>query len=199
MKYNKLRKYRQQVIDLEKELSEHKEQASSAKTKYADWNRELQKKLKDFREEKKTWISQAASLRKAEKEAQVRRFVILTSSVPSASLASQDLFAAQGKLLADALKEVFELQTQKKETQHKVDRLRDYERQIDQHIKIQRLWCVEFSFILEVDLMFFRDEDFAKFNRRGEEIAMMRNRYQEMKLQLESYEKTQVEMDAATR
>jgi len=47
--------------------------------------------------------------------------------------------------------------------------------------------------------MFLRDEDFAKFNRRGEEIAMIRNQYQEMKLQLESYEKTQAEMDDAAR
>jgi hypothetical protein len=53
---------------------------------------------------------------------------------------TQALFAAQGKLLADAAKYVFELQTQRKETQHKVDRLRDYERQIEQHIRMQRLW-----------------------------------------------------------
>lgn len=52
----------------------------------------------------------------------------------------QALFAAQGKLLADATKEVFELQTQKKESQHKIDRLKDYERQIEQHVKMQRLW-----------------------------------------------------------
>jgi hypothetical protein len=44
--------------------------------------------------------------------------------------------------LAAATREVFDLQTQKKETQHKIDRLKDYERQIDQHIKVQRLWLV---------------------------------------------------------
>jgi hypothetical protein len=55
---------------------------------------------------------------------------------------TQALFAAQGKLLADATKQVFELQTQRKETQHKIDRLRDYERQIEQHIRMQRLWSV---------------------------------------------------------
>lgn len=52
----------------------------------------------------------------------------------------QDRFVAQGKLLAEATKELFELQTQKKETQHKIDRLRDYELQIEQHVKMQRLW-----------------------------------------------------------
>jgi uncharacterized protein YqgV (UPF0045/DUF77 family) len=43
-------------------------------------------------------------------------------------------------LLAEATRELFQLQTQKKETQHKIDRLRDYERQIEQHVKMQRLW-----------------------------------------------------------
>lgn len=47
---------------------------------------------------------------------------------------------AQGKLLSDATKQVFDLQTQKKATQHKIDRLHDYERQIEQHVKMQRLW-----------------------------------------------------------
>lgn len=70
--YNKLRKYRSQVKALEDELREHKQQASSAKNKYADWNTELQKKLKELREEKKSWISEAATLRGAEKEAKVR-------------------------------------------------------------------------------------------------------------------------------
>ncbi|KAG5639531.1 hypothetical protein H0H81_000676 [Sphagnurus paluster] len=162
--FNKLRNYRAQVIALERELREHKQQASSAKNKYADWNTELQKKLKEFREEKKAWISEAASLRTAEKEAQA-------------------LFAAQGKLLAEATKEVFELRTQKKETQHKVDRLKDYERQIEQHINMQRLW----------------ESDFAKFNDRGEQIELMRNQYQQMKIQLESYQKTQAEMEDSAR
>ena len=35
---------------------------------------------------------------------------------------------------------VFRLETQIKENAHKVDRLHDYETQIDQLIKLQRLW-----------------------------------------------------------
>ena len=69
--YNKLRKYRAEVVRLEGELQEHKRQASNAKNKYADWNAELQKKLKELREEKKNWQSEAAALRTAEKEGQV--------------------------------------------------------------------------------------------------------------------------------
>ncbi|KAG6865020.1 hypothetical protein C0991_005566 [Blastosporella zonata] len=162
--YNKLRNLRAQVVTLEAELREHKQQASSAKNKYADWNNELQKKLRELRDEKKAWITEAASLRTAEKEAQA-------------------LFAAQGKLLADATDEVFSLQTQKKETQHKVDRLHDYERQIEQHVNMQRLW----------------DHDFAKFNERKEQMDFMRNQYHQMKMKLESYEHTQAETENSAR
>lgn len=72
VQHNKLRQYKAQVQSLEQELKEHKEQSSSAKNKYADWNTELQKKLREFREEKKAWILEAAALRTAEKEARVR-------------------------------------------------------------------------------------------------------------------------------
>lgn len=162
--HNKLRKYKAEVLGLERELKEHKEQASSAKNKYADWNTELQSKLREFREEKKSWITEAAALRSAEKEAQAR-------------------FTAQGKLLADATKAMFELQTQKKETQHKVDRLRDYERQIEQHVMMQRLW----------------DDDFQRFNGRGEELRLMKSEYRKMEIQLESYKKTLEQMDEQAR
>ena len=57
-------------------------------------------------------------------------------------LRGQALFYAQGKLLADATQEVSNLETRRKENQHKIDRLRDYERQIEQHLKVQKLWCV---------------------------------------------------------
>ncbi|KAF8162891.1 hypothetical protein B0H34DRAFT_693349 [Crassisporium funariophilum] len=162
--YNKLRKYRAQVISLEAELREHKQQASNAKNKYADWNTELQKKLKELRDEKKSWITEAATLRGAQKE-------------------TQALFVAQGKLLADATKEVFDLQTQRKEVQHKIDRLRDYERQIDQHIKVQRMW----------------DEDFAKFNERADEIESMKSYCRQMEMRVVSMESSQAEMDDSAR
>lgn len=162
--FNKLRHYRAEVQRLDRQLRDHREQSSSAKNKYADWNTELQNKLKEFREEKKAWVSEAASLRTAEKEAQA-------------------LFAAQGKLLADAVKQVFELQTQRKETQHKVDRLRDYERQIEQHIRMQRLW----------------DADFQKFNDRAEELQQLRTQFKQVELHLESYQKTFEQMSEDAR
>ncbi|KDR81843.1 hypothetical protein GALMADRAFT_221714 [Galerina marginata CBS 339.88] len=162
--YNKLRKYRAEVNGLEAELREHKQQASTAKNKYADWNTELQKKLKELREEKKSWFLEAATLRTAEKE-------------------TQALFVAQGKLLADALKEVFDLQTQWKENQHKIDRLRDYERQIEQHVKVQKMW----------------DEDFAKFNDSENDIKTMQSQFKQMSMRLESMEKAQEESEDLAR
>ncbi|KXN82608.1 hypothetical protein AN958_02459 [Leucoagaricus sp. SymC.cos] len=162
--YNKLRKYRSQVIALENELRDNRQQASSAKNKYADWNTELQQKLKELREEKKNWISEAATLRSAEKEAKA-------------------LFATQAKLLTRTADHVFQLQTQEKENQHKIDRLHDYERQIEQHIKIQKLW----------------EKDYAKFNARGEQLVAMENSMQQLKLCLESYEKTQEQMEETAR
>lgn len=77
VQHNKLRQYKAQAQSVEQELREHKEQSSSAKNKYADWNTELQKKLREFREEKKAWFLEAATLRTAEKEARVKHHFIL--------------------------------------------------------------------------------------------------------------------------
>ncbi|KAJ7489834.1 hypothetical protein B0H11DRAFT_1859820 [Mycena galericulata] len=162
--YNKLRNYRAQVAALEAELRTHKESASSTKERYADWNTELQKKLQDFREQKKSWITEAAALRTADKEAKA-------------------LFQAQGTLLAEAAKEVFALQTQQKESQHKIDRLHDYERQIEQHVKVQRLW----------------DADFAKFTQRGEDMELMKTEYRQMEIRLQSYHESQAELEENAR
>ncbi|KAF8626379.1 hypothetical protein AX15_005029 [Amanita polypyramis BW_CC] len=162
--YNKLRRYRAQVVRLESELREHKVQASSTKNKYADWNIELQKKLKELREEKKSWSREAASLRRTQKD-------------------NKSILEGQEKLLEEANRKIFELETWKKETQHKIDRLHDYERRLDQHIKMQRLW----------------NEDFARFNERGEQISFMQGHFKQMELRVESYEKTQGDMDAQIR
>lgn len=111
------------------------------------------------------------------------------------------MFDAQAKLLAEAVQHVIELQTQKKENQHKIDRLRDYERQIEQHIKIQKLWYG----VDPPDLFYFifnpqsRGQDYAKFNARGDELMAMQNEIQQLKIRLESYEKTQAEIEESTR
>ena len=102
--------------------------------------------------------------------------------------------------MAEATKDLFELQTQKKETQHKIDRLRDYERQIEQHVKMQRLWYVGLQSRCRMILRcYVRDSDFQKFNDRGEEIQSVKSQYRKMEMRLESYEKTQEQMDEQAR
>lgn len=58
----------------------------------------------------------------------------------STSVGFQAKLNAQGSLLESATHRVFLLETQIKETAPKVDRLRDYERRIDQLTATQILW-----------------------------------------------------------
>jgi phage shock protein A len=44
-----------------------------------------------------------------------------------------------------------------------------------------------------------RDDDFKKFNARGDEIQLMKNQYRQMEMRLESYEKTQEKMEDNAR
>lgn len=128
---------------MQRELKEHKEQASKIKNEYVDYNRKLQDKLAELRNEKKTWMVEAAAMRAADKEAKVRNINtrnFKTTSSEYDNCLTQDTFAAQGKLLAEAAQKVFQLETKIKENKHKVDRLRDYESQIDQLVNLQRLW-----------------------------------------------------------
>ncbi|KAL1742241.1 hypothetical protein HDZ31DRAFT_84260 [Schizophyllum fasciatum] len=150
--YNKLRKYRTQVNDLERQLREHKQLASSTKNKFSEWNMELAQKLKQLRDAQKVANDEKAALRQAETQAKA-------------------LFEAQGKLLAEANQNVFELRTQILNNQHKIDRLHDYETQIEQHVKMQRLW----------------GEDFRKFNEREVEVENMKIEIQQLRMHLQSY------------
>ena len=70
--HNKLREYKSEVARLQKELKDHKEQAFSMKTKYAQWNAELQSKLRDFREQKKSWTIDIAALQASDTQHRVR-------------------------------------------------------------------------------------------------------------------------------
>ncbi|TBU50853.1 hypothetical protein BD309DRAFT_1025514 [Dichomitus squalens] len=160
--HNKLKEYKHMVTRLRRELKEEKDQAVTQRLRYTDWNRELQDRIAALRAEKKKWTSEAASMRAAEKEA-------------------KDTFAAQGKLLADANQLVFRLETQIKENAHKVDRLHDYETQIDQLIKLQRLW----------------ESDVQKLNDSKEYLIAFASKYRKMELRLEAYEKTLGQMDAS--
>ncbi|KAH9952233.1 hypothetical protein B0H21DRAFT_716276 [Amylocystis lapponica] len=157
--HNKMREYKAEVFRLQKELQDHKDQTSTVKGHFADWNKKLQDKLTEFRNEKKSWIAEAAAMRAADKEA-------------------KDTFMAQRKLLEEATQRVFQLETKIKENAHKVDRLHDYELQIDQLIKLQRLW----------------ETDVQKLNGQAQYLQVFASEYRKMELRLECQEKTQAEM-----
>ncbi|PCH38043.1 hypothetical protein WOLCODRAFT_114704 [Wolfiporia cocos MD-104 SS10] len=162
--HNRLREYKAEVAQLQARLRERKEQASTMNNQYADWNKKLQDRLADMKQEKKRWEAEAAAMRAADKEA-------------------KDTFAAQSKLLAAANQRVFQLETREKENKHKVDRLHDYEMQIEQLIKLQRLW----------------EADVQKLNEQAEYIQVFSSKYKKMELRLDTYERTQAELNATAQ
>ena len=56
---------------LRRELKEGKDQAVTQRLRYTDWNKELQDRIAVLRDEKKAWMSEAATMHAAEKEAKV--------------------------------------------------------------------------------------------------------------------------------
>ena len=106
-----------------------------------DHSVKAQEKLKELRNEKEKWIKEATAMRAADKEAKVRSRLV-HAEVRRTKYRLQETFAAQGKLLEEALQKVFQLEIKIKENAPKVDRLHDYEKQIDQLMTLQRLWYV---------------------------------------------------------
>ena len=70
--HNKLREYKGEIARLQRELKDHKEQAFSMKSRYAQWNAELQAKVKDFREQKRNWTIDLAALQASDTQHKVR-------------------------------------------------------------------------------------------------------------------------------
>ncbi|TCD68893.1 hypothetical protein EIP91_009443 [Steccherinum ochraceum] len=162
--HNKMREYKSEVHRLQRELNNHKEQAATMKSQYGDWNKKLQDKVREMRAEKAAWLAEATATRAANKE-------------------GKETFVAQGKLLADASNRVFHLETKIKENAHKVDRLHDYERQIEQLIKMQRLW----------------ENDTRRLNDQDEYLKVFTSQYRKMEVRLEAYEHAQDEMEDEAR
>ncbi|KAF7321577.1 HATPase-c domain-containing protein [Mycena kentingensis (nom. inval.)] len=162
--YNNLRRLRKTVADLEQKLQQNQSVASSTKERFVDYNGDLQKRLHELREQKKSWTKEAEELRRADAEKTAQ-------------------FDAQRRLLADANSELALLQTQKKASQHKIDRLHDYERQIERHVEIQRLW----------------DADFEKFTAREEEVVQLKSECERMRLRLQSYEQSETDTEDRNR
>ncbi|KAH6919026.1 hypothetical protein BKA70DRAFT_1367098 [Coprinopsis sp. MPI-PUGE-AT-0042] len=155
--YNKLRKYRSQVAALDAELAEHRAQSASAKSRYADWTKELQEKLKAMREEKKKLTAEVTSLRSSEEDLRA-------------------LFEAQGKRLSEALSQVFVLHAEQKRNIEQIERLKDYERQIEELTKLRQTW--------EDDSRKFADVD-GEMRRLQERNAVLEKRVEALEAERE--------------
>ena len=141
MQRNTLRGYKAKVSHLQREFEEHKKQSNTRRKTLQDHSVKAQEKLKELRHEKEKWIKEATAMRAADKEAKVRSRLV-HPEVRRTEYCLQETFAAQGKLLEEALQKVFQLEIKIKENAPKVDRLHDYEKQIDQLMTLQRLWYV---------------------------------------------------------
>ncbi|KAI0038874.1 hypothetical protein FA95DRAFT_1684484 [Auriscalpium vulgare] len=162
--HNKLREYKAQVAKLNHQLKTQMEQAAKLKQQYSDWLSELHGKMNTMRTQKQSWTAETAALRLAEKESKAQ-------------------LEAQGKLLAEADQEVFRLKTSIKESAAKVERLRDYEKRIEQLTALQKLW----------------DADVAKFKVQREVLTAMHSKYKKMELLLQTYEGTHAKMEEQAR
>ncbi|EEB98289.1 hypothetical protein MPER_02230, partial [Moniliophthora perniciosa FA553] len=80
------------------------------------------------------------------------------------------LFKAQGKLLDEASQDVSRLQTEKKASQHKIDRLNTYEKQISDYEVTRALW----------------EADFTRFNECKEEMGDLRSRMKQLEMRVQS-------------
>ena len=81
-----------------------------------------------------------------------------------------------------------------------MDRLHDYEMQIDQLVKLQRLWYGFVSRLRHAQDSIdapFRDSDVQKLNDTKVHLAAADSKYRKMELRLEAYEATQLEMEQA--
>lgn len=197
--HNRLKEYKHREARLRQELKEEKDQAAAQRIRYTDWNKELQDRITALRAEKKTWTSEAVAMRAAEKEAKASIVLQLLLSMRTFSLpCAQDTFEAQRMLLAEANHTVFRLQTQIKENAHKVDRLYDYETQIDQLMRLQRLWYVHTNHkcVVFCDCsLHYRESDVQKLNDSKEYLAAFASKYKKMELKVDAYEKTHMDME----
>ncbi|KAK7693387.1 hypothetical protein QCA50_002955 [Cerrena zonata] len=158
--HNKMRELKAEVHRLQKELKDHKDQTAKMKNQYLDFNQKLQEKVRELRAEKTSWAAEAAAMRAADKEL-------------------KDTFTAQQKLLADAMHSVFQLETKMKENAHKIERLHDYELQIEQLVKMQRLW----------------ETDVQQLNEQNEYLKIFTSQYKTMELHLETYKSVMEKME----
>ncbi|KAH8105801.1 hypothetical protein DFH11DRAFT_1833049 [Phellopilus nigrolimitatus] len=153
---NRLRGYRKELVRLNEKEKSQQDEAVLRKQTYDEWNEDLSSKNSELREQTNSEIAKANILR-------------------STNVDLEAHLAAQGKLLDDAQNRVFQLETQIKQDAPKVQRLRDYEKRIEQLTAMHRMW----------------NKDISLYNEQSKEMSELISEHQKMKQHVEAYEKAQ--------
>ncbi|KAH8117372.1 Hamartin protein-domain-containing protein [Phellopilus nigrolimitatus] len=161
---NRLRDYRKELVRLKEKEKSQQDEAVLRKQTYDEWNEDLSSKNRELREQKNSEIAKANILR-------------------STNVDLEAHLAAQGKLLDDAQNRVFQLETQIKQDAPKVQRLRDYEKRIEQLTAMHRMW----------------NKDISLYNEQSKEMSELISEHQKMKQRVEAYEKAQEDAEEAAR
>ncbi|THH07304.1 hypothetical protein EW145_g3485 [Phellinidium pouzarii] len=183
---NRLREYRSQLSELQKELKSHQDQAHQMKQKHVEWNEELSSKLSELREQKKTWMAKENALR-------------------SDNVDLKAHLVAQSKLLDAAYNNVFQLETEIKADALKVQRLRDYEKRIEQLTEMHRMWYISAHLLnqmvisLPTRITSSRNKDIMLYNEQSKEMSELISEHQKMKMRVEDYGKAQEDAEVAAR
>ena len=181
-------------------MREHKLQASTAKNKYADWNTELQNKLKELREEKKQWLLETGTLRTSQKETQVREFTSVLHSWNLMRYHRRSSMHNPGYWRMRPISYFFCKRRRKKTSTRSIDYATTSGR-LRSTLKIRK--CGMFRCVVKLVqfeyLVRYRDEDFQRFNNRENEVKLMQSQYKQMQMRLESVEGVKAEMEDNAR
>lgn len=94
---------------------------------------------------------------------------------------------------------VFQLETQIKTDSPKIDRLRDYEKRIEQLTEMHRNWYVLLPLVIGRTVLLLliyhrRSQDILLYNKQSEVLSNMESEKQQMKIRIESYDKAQANL-----
>ncbi|PWN53777.1 hypothetical protein IE53DRAFT_294570, partial [Violaceomyces palustris] len=119
--YHTVRSLKSQLASMKSSLERQRTEAAATKARHVHWEADLNVKIKNYREERKTWTAEARSLKAQTEE----------------NLATID---ALSRRLEDSESQLFELKTTLQLVEPKLDRIQEYESKIELQSKLLALW-----------------------------------------------------------
>lgn len=146
-----------------------------------EWHDTLLAKNQYLRKQEKGWDTKRAEL-----EATIEQ--------------QKQVHDAQAKLLSDAKDEVWELKTQRREVQHKIDRLKDYETELQKNREMQLTWWVlRNNFGYQLMDCCNRADDFERYKAREDQVKELQMRCVQMHIMQASTEHAQAKLEESSR